>query len=312
MRTATLQGCLSRRQMCRLSGVPRSSLGRRPRPESEWEAGARQAMREVALEFPAYGYRRVLAQMKRRSRRIGERRVRRWMREEGLSRPRKRAWKRTTDSNHAFAVYPNLAPTLTLSAPDQLWAAAITYVRLQARTFIFIAAVILDVFSRRIVAGGLGGGTARCAPSCHWRHWSRRLRQRRPAPVDVAASFRPRLAVRLEALRAAARWSRDRDFNEPQLFAAATVMTTLSPRPLASRRIKSEDWCTATNMKRSSRHRPTADISWSCVSTRISDLAPLTARVYTLTRRSRNHFSTRKRRRLRRDRSSPLLAPHGG
>ena len=26
----------------------------------------------------------------------------------------------------------------------------------------------------------------------------------------------------------------------------------------------------------------------------------------------RNHFSTRKRRRLRRDRSSPLLAPHGG
>ena len=26
----------------------------------------------------------------------------------------------------------------------------------------------------------------------------------------------------------------------------------------------------------------------------------------------RNHFSTRKRRRLRRNRSSPLLAPHGG
>ena len=50
--------------------------------------------------------------------------------------------------------------------------------------------------------------------------------------------------------------------------------------------------------------------------TRISDLAPLTARVYTLTRRSATisppDFSTRKRRRLRRDRSSPLLAPHGG
>ena len=45
---------------------------------------------------------------------------------------------------------------------------------------------------------------------------------------------------------------------------------------------------------------------------RISDLAPLTARVYTLTQRSTTHFSTRKRRRLRRDRSSPLLAPHGG
>ena len=77
-------------------------------------------MGEVALECPAYGYRRVLAEMKRRGWQIGERRVRRWMREQGLSRPRQRAWKRTTDSNHAFAVYPNLAPALTLSAPDPL------------------------------------------------------------------------------------------------------------------------------------------------------------------------------------------------
>ena len=136
--------------MCRLSGVPRSSRGRRPRPQSEWEISARQAMREVALEFPAYGYRRVLAGMKRRGWQVGERRVRRWMREEGLSRRRKRAWKRTADSSHSLPVHPNLARALTLSAPDQLWAADITYVRL-LREFIY-AAVILDVFSRR--AGG--------------------------------------------------------------------------------------------------------------------------------------------------------------
>ena len=171
--------------MCRLSGVPRSSLGRRPRPESEWEAGARQAMREVALEFPAYGYRRVLAQMKRRSRRIGERRVRRWMREEGLSRPRKRAWKRTTDSNHAFAVYPNLAPTLTLSAPDQLWAADITYVRL-LREFIN-AAVILDVFSRRAVGWAVGPTLRTELPLAALEQ---ALRQRRPAPGLVHHSDR--------------------------------------------------------------------------------------------------------------------------
>ena len=140
--------------MCRLSGVPRSSRGRRPRPQSEWEISARQAMREVALEFPAYGYRRVLAGMKRRGWQVGERRVRRWMREEGLSRRRKRAWKRTTDSSHSLPVHPNLARALTLSAPDQLWAADITYVRL-LREFIY-AAVILDVFSRR--AGGWAVG----------------------------------------------------------------------------------------------------------------------------------------------------------
>ena len=52
--------------MCCLSGVSRSSFERRPRPESEWETSARQAMRQVALECPAYGYRRVLAELKRR------------------------------------------------------------------------------------------------------------------------------------------------------------------------------------------------------------------------------------------------------
>ena len=171
--------------MCRLSGVPRCRLGRRPRPESEWEAGARQAMREVALEFPAYGYRRVPAEMKRRSRRIGARRVRRWMREEGLSRPRKRAWKRTTDSNHAFAVYPNLAPTLTLSAPDQLWAADITYVRL-LREFIY-AAVILDVFSRRAVGWAVGPTLRTELPLAALEQ---ALRQRRPAPGLVHHSDR--------------------------------------------------------------------------------------------------------------------------
>ena len=140
--------------MCRLSSVSRASLQRQPRPQSERETLARQAMREVALEFPAYGYRRVLAEMKRRGWQVGERRVRRWMREEGLSRHRKRAWKRTTDSNHSLPVYPNLARTLTLSAPDQLWAADITYVHL-LREFIY-AAVILDVFSRRAVGWAVG------------------------------------------------------------------------------------------------------------------------------------------------------------
>lgn len=139
----------------------------------------------MALEFPAYGYRRVLAEMKRRSRRIGERRVRRWMREEGLSRPRKRAWKRTTDSNHAFAVYPNLAPTLTLSTPDQLWAADITYVRL-LREFIY-AAVILDVFSRRAVGWAVGPTLRTELPLAALEQT---LRQRRPAPGLVHHSDR--------------------------------------------------------------------------------------------------------------------------
>ena len=185
MRTATFQGPLSRRRMCRLSGVPRASFERRPEPESEWARSARQALREVALECPAYGYRRVLAELQRRGWQIGERRVRRWMREAGLSRRRQRAWKRTTDSKHSLTVYPNLARTLTLSAPDQLWAADITYVRL-LREFVY-AAVILDVFSRRAVGWAVG-------PTLHTElplaALEQALSQRQPEPGLVHHSDR--------------------------------------------------------------------------------------------------------------------------
>ena len=185
MRTATFQGPLSRRRMCRLSGVPRASFERRPQPASECESSARQALREVALECPAYGYRRVLAELPRRGWQVGERRVRRWMREAGLTRPRQRRAKRTTDSKHSLTVYPNLARTLTLSAPDQLWAADITYVRLP-REFIYTA-VILDVFSRRAVGWAVGPTLRTELPLAALEQ---ALRERQPAPGLVHHSDR--------------------------------------------------------------------------------------------------------------------------
>ena len=44
----------------------RPSLQCRPRPIIESETTARSAFREGSLEFPADGYRRVLAELKRR------------------------------------------------------------------------------------------------------------------------------------------------------------------------------------------------------------------------------------------------------
>lgn len=54
-----------------------------------------------------------------------------------------------TDSNHARKVYPNLAPGVILTAPDQLWRADITYIRLRDE-FVFLA-VVLDAYSRRAI-----------------------------------------------------------------------------------------------------------------------------------------------------------------
>jgi putative transposase len=55
----------------------------------------------------------------------------------------------TTDSQHRYQVYPNLIKGMTIEAPDVVWVAALTYIRLPS-TFVYLAA-ILDAYSRKCV-----------------------------------------------------------------------------------------------------------------------------------------------------------------
>ena len=59
----------------------------------------------------------------------------------------------TTDSEHEFEVYLNLASRIKLTGMNQLWVADITYIRLK-KEFVYLA-VILDAFSRRVVGWAL-------------------------------------------------------------------------------------------------------------------------------------------------------------
>ena len=59
----------------------------------------------------------------------------------------------TTDSEHDFQVYLNLAARMEVTAVNQLWVADITYIRL-LREFVFLA-VILDAYSRLVVGRSL-------------------------------------------------------------------------------------------------------------------------------------------------------------
>jgi transposase InsO family protein len=61
----------------------------------------------------------------------------------------------TTDSQHGYAMHPNLAARLDLTGVNQLWVADITYLRLR-ETFLYVA-VVLDAYSRRVVGWELGG-----------------------------------------------------------------------------------------------------------------------------------------------------------
>ena len=114
----------------------------------------RDAIQRIALQMPAYGYRRVTAELRRRSWVVNHKRVLRLMRQDNLLCLRRRAFVRTTNSDHKLPIYPNLARDLTVSRMNQLWAADITYIRLQ-QEFVYLA-VILDVFSRRVIGWALG------------------------------------------------------------------------------------------------------------------------------------------------------------
>lgn len=113
----------------------------------------RDQIQRIALEWPAYGYRRITAQLRRDGMVVNHKRVLRLMREDNLLCLRHRHFLATTDADHGLPVYPNLVPTVTLTGINQLWAADLTYVRLP-REFIYLA-VILDAFSRRCIGWAL-------------------------------------------------------------------------------------------------------------------------------------------------------------
>lgn len=80
-------------------------------------------------------------------------RVLRIMQEDNLLAIRTRKFVRTTDSHHSLEVFLNLAQRMELTAPNQLWVADLTYVRLQ-QEFVYLA-VVLDAFSRRVIGWAL-------------------------------------------------------------------------------------------------------------------------------------------------------------
>jgi transposase InsO family protein len=141
------------RLICRLLGVPRSSVYYTPQPAPD-EAMLKAALLDLAAEHPTYGYRRLTVMMQRLGWKVNAKRVRRWMDELNLAGAPPARKTRTTDSRHAFPRYPNLVKDRRIQAPDEVWVADITYIRLH-REFIYLA-VLMDVFTRSIRGWHLG------------------------------------------------------------------------------------------------------------------------------------------------------------
>jgi len=88
-------------------------------------------LRCIAEEFPYYGYKRMTKVLLREGYKVNHKRIYRLMDEEKLLCKRKKFQPITTNSNHAFQKYDNLAKGFVPTSINQLIVADITYIALR-------------------------------------------------------------------------------------------------------------------------------------------------------------------------------------
>ena len=139
--------------ICEVLGLPRSTYYHQKKNKDD-DQELLDAIEEIIMRKPYYGYRRVTQQLKRNDHVIGETRVRRLLKTLEHSCKVGKVRISTTDSQHDLPRYPNRIKNLEIMHVNQVWVADITYIRLGWQ-FIYLA-VILDACSRAIRGWHLG------------------------------------------------------------------------------------------------------------------------------------------------------------
>jgi transposase InsO family protein len=118
------------------------------------EADLRDKIEHLQCEYSCYGHRTIKVQMQRHyGLVVNKKRLLRIMRSHNLFRQIKKRFIATTDSNHGYPVYPNMLRGMEVTGINQVWVADITYIRILTG-FVYLA-VILDIFSRRVIGWAL-------------------------------------------------------------------------------------------------------------------------------------------------------------
>ena len=142
--------------LCNIAGLSRASFYRsfEDRPVKQADVELLSQIHILCLKHKYYGYRRITACLRRQGQVVNAKRVQRLMKQDNLIALRRKPFAPPpADRRHGFLIVPNLIRGLIPSAPDQIWVADITYIRLR-ESFAYLA-VILDSFSRKVVGWAL-------------------------------------------------------------------------------------------------------------------------------------------------------------
>ena len=120
--------------LCQVLRVSRSGFYSWHRGDrSRRELSDRRLLVEIKSVFETsrrtYGSPRVYDELQKRGLRCSLARVERLMREHGITPPTKRKFRKTTDSDHPYAIAPNLLDRdFTSPSPNRRWSTDITYI----------------------------------------------------------------------------------------------------------------------------------------------------------------------------------------
>jgi transposase InsO family protein len=148
-------------RMARVLGVSKSGYyawrARHASAHARSDAALKERIGEIHRRSRGtYGAPRIHAQLRAEGLALGRKRVARLMRELGLHGISRRKGVRTTRRDPHARPAPDLVERhFEADAPDRLWVADITYVPLVGGTFLYLA-VVIDVFSRRVVGWSMG------------------------------------------------------------------------------------------------------------------------------------------------------------
>ena len=120
------------------------------------DANLIEAIQAIRIDLgPQTGYRTLQEYLLREHGiKMGERRLRNFLRKHSLQAKHKKKFVRTTMSNHDELVHPNLLPEMEVTDINQVWVADLTYIRVMTG-FVYLAA-ILDVYSRKVIGWSIG------------------------------------------------------------------------------------------------------------------------------------------------------------
>jgi len=139
---------LSIRRQCEILRISRSSYYYESKGESELHLKLMRLIDEQFLETPYYGSRQMARHLRRQGYNIGRKRVQRLMRKMGISAIYQAP--KTSKPHPEHKIYPYLLRDVTVTRPNHVWCADITYIPMR-RGFLYLVA-IMDWATRSVLS----------------------------------------------------------------------------------------------------------------------------------------------------------------